>query len=143
MTHSEFNLQSQICHYLNVKYPNLYFLSDTIASLKLTKTQAQRNSKIQKRGFKCPDLVIYEPVGKYHGLFIELKVVSPYTQKGELKKQKVTIKKGTTIVGTYDHLEEQEKSMQVLRSKGYYATFSWGFDKTIKLIDDYLSNNLD
>lgn len=121
----EFNLQTQIANYLNWQYPNALYLSDTIASIKLTIPQQVRNKKIQKPDFKCPDIIILEPKGEYKGLLIELKVQSPYKKDGNLKKDK--------------HLEDQEATIKKLNTKGYYALFSWGFDMTKKTIDWYMN----
>lgn len=120
----EFQLQALLSNYISIQYPNVLFLSDTVASLKLTVPQSVRNTKIQKKGFKTPDLMIFEPKGKYHGLFIELKVETPFKKNGELKKS--------------EHLEAQQKSINDLKKLGYYACFSWGFENTKKLIDAYL-----
>jgi len=122
----EFELQKQICSYLKNQYPNVLFLSDTVASLKLTKPQQLRNKAIQKTGFKTPDLLILEPNGKFSGLFIELKVKTIYKKNGfDLLKN--------------EHVEEQALSIEILNNKGYFACFSWGFEMTKKIIDDYLS----
>lgn len=120
----EYQLQKQVCAYLNAQYPDVLYLSDTIASVRLTMPQAMRNKAIQKNGFKCPDLLILEPKNGYSGLFIELKTESPYKKDGTLKKS--------------DHLEGQKETMLQLFSKGYWTQFSWGFEMTKKVIDDYL-----
>lgn len=120
----EFLLQKQICQYLKIQYPDVVFLSDTVASVKLTMPQQQRNKAIQKDGFKCPDLLILEPRGGYAGLFLELKAKCPLKKDGTLFKNK--------------HLEEQSESLKKLRNKGYYAVFSWGFEMTKNIIDKYL-----
>lgn len=124
MKHKEFDLQKAVCAYLNVKHPDVLYLSDTVANLKLTMGQAVRNKSIQKYGFKTPDLLILEPRAGYHGLFIELKIKSPFKKNGELLKN--------------DHLEGQQKSIEDLNKKGYYATFSTGMDETIEIIEKYL-----
>ena len=120
----EFELQKQVCKWLSLQYPKVLFLSDTIASVKLTIPQQVRNSLIQKKGFKTPDLLIFEPRGEFHGLFIELKVKSPFKKNGEILKD--------------EHLEGQLKTITELNNKGYYACFSWGFDMTINVITQYL-----
>ena len=107
-----------------MQYPSILFLSDTVANVRLTGAQAGRNVQIQKKGFKCPDLLILEPRNGYAGLFIELKTKSPYKVNGELKKD--------------EHLEGQEKSLNDLTEKGYKAVFAWTFDMVKKLIDEYL-----
>lgn len=120
----EYDLQKKVCRYLDLQYPKAMYMSDTIASVKLTMPQNVRNSAIQKKGFKCPDVIIFEPRGNYHGLFIELKVKSPFKLNGELYADK--------------HLEGQQNTIDDLNEKGYYACFSWGFDMTKKVIDDYM-----
>jgi hypothetical protein len=122
----EFELQSAICRYLSYQYGEVLFLSDTIASLKLTPAQANRNKKIQKFGFSCPDLLILEPRNGYNGLFIELKVETPFKKNGEIKASKD------------DHLKNQLEAINKLNEKGYMAVFSWGFDMTKDIIDNYL-----
>ena len=107
-----------------MQYPRILLLSDNIASIKLTIPQQVRNKSIQKEGFKCPDLLILEPRGKYAGLFIEIKVVTPYKKNGELKKS--------------DHLEGQDKSLKDLAKKGYYTGFAWGFQGVKDVIDNYM-----
>lgn len=120
----EFQLQRQLCLYLKIQYKEILFLSDTIASVKLTIPQQMRNKSVQKPEFACPDLMILEPRNGFSGLFIELKVKSPFNKNGELLKS--------------DHLENQQKTINELNKKGYKALFSWGFDKTKDIIDEYL-----
>lgn len=120
----EFNLQKQVCKYLSFAYPKVLFMSDTIASVKLTIPQQVRNKSIQKEGFKTPDLIIFEPRHGYCAMFIELKTETPYKKNGELKKS--------------THLEEQEETMEQLRQRGYWADFRWSFEDIKKIIDWYL-----
>lgn len=121
----EYSLQKQVCAYLRVKHGGVLFMSDTIASVKLTEAQAIRNAAIQKRGFKTPDLIIFAPRGNYHGLFIELKVKTPYKKDGTLLENA--------------HLKAQEETIKELRELGYYADFKWEFQEVVKLIDWYLN----
>ena len=125
MKYLEFRLQQQICKWLSYSHPKIIFLSDTIANMKLTPQAQLRNKSIQKSGFHCPDLIILEPKGGWHGLFIELKIKSPYKKDGTLLKN--------------EHLENQQRSMNDLKAKGYYCIFAWEFDEIIKIIDKYLS----
>lgn len=122
----EFELQKAICRWLNVQYPKVLYLSDTIASVKLTIPQQNRNKLIQKNGFKTPDLLIFEPNKEFKGLFIELKVKSPFKKDGALLKD--------------EHLESQQKTINDLRQKGYYACFSWSLEMTLDIINRYMSN---
>ena len=122
MKHTEFHLQRQVCHYLRLQYKDALFMSTGIP-LKLNEKQALRNAQIQKRGFQVSDLIIFEPRNGYNGLFIELKIETPYRQNGELKKS--------------DHLEGQEKTMRDLRERGYFAEFAWSFEMAKAMIDKY------
>jgi len=130
MKHPEYNLQVAVCKYLSVQYPNVDFLSDTIASVKLTMRQAARNKAIQKADFKCPDLLILAPTETYHGLFIELKVASPFKADGEIKASQ------------NDHLEKQMDQLNKFINRGYYACFAWDFEMAKKIIDNYFKNKL-
>lgn len=127
MKHEEYELQKSIARYLSYQYPDVDFMSDTIASIKLTKTQAGRNKLIQKNGFKCPDLLILEPRKGHCGLFIELKIETPFKKDGSIKASQK------------DHLLLQNECLKKLSNKGYYAVFSWGFDMTKQIIDEYLN----
>ena len=126
MKHPEFVLQKAVCRFLNKNYPEVLFLSDTIGNIKLTQFQASRNKEIQDEDFKCPDLLILEPNKFYKGLFIELKIKTPFKKNGELLKN--------------DHLEAQQKSINLLIAKGYCAFFKWEFDDIKELIRWYMSN---
>ena len=105
-------------------------MSDTIASVKLTERQAGRNKSIQCPNFKCPDLLIFASRvvdgERFSGLFIELKVETPYKKDGELKKN--------------EHIEAQSNDLDNLASEGYFTTFAWGFEMTRGIIDKYLKS---
>jgi len=124
----EYNLQVMVCNYLKYQHQNVLFLSDTVANLRMTFPQLARNKKIQKKDFHCPDVLILEPNKKYHGLFIELKIETPFKKTGELKKS--------------NHLQGQQKTINELNSKGYFACFSWSFEQTKDIIDNYLNDTL-
>ena len=138
----EFQLQVEVCNYLNLQYPKVLFYSDTGSGAKLTPQQAYRNNLIKKIGYKNPDLFIIYANAKWHGLFLELKKETPYKKTGGLKKQLVSINKtvkGKIIkVGSYDHLELQEQSLKDLRLKGFMACFCWSFEMAKNTIDDYM-----
>lgn len=113
-----------VCSYLNLQYPNVLFLSDTVASVKLTMGQAVRNKAIQKQNFRTPDLIIFKSNQNYHGLFMELKVESPFKRDGKLKSN--------------EHLEGQQETINQLNRLGYFACFAWEFDQAKQIIDDYM-----
>lgn len=126
MKHLEYDLQVAVCRYLSYQYQDVLFTSDTIANLKLTPIQAGRNKKIQKAGFSTPDLLILEPRNGFSGLFIELKLETPFKKNGAIKASKD------------NHLENQLNAIYTLKEKGYFCCFSWGFDMTKEIIDNYL-----
>ena len=127
MKHEEYELQKSVARYLSYQNPEIVFFSDTIASVKLTERQASRNKLIQKNNFKMPDLIVFEPRHNFCGLFIELKIQTPFKKDGTIK------------ASTKDHLKLQHECLQKLTSKGYKAVFSWGFDMTKQIIDEYLT----
>lgn len=124
----EFQLQKQICAWIQLQFPTVLFLSDSIAACKLTIPQQMRNKSVQKPNFHCPDLIILAPRGIWSGLFLELKTKSPFKKNGELLKN--------------EHLQNQQKTIDDLRYQGYYAEFSWGFEQTKQIIEDYFNNKL-
>jgi hypothetical protein len=126
MKHLEYDLQVAICRYLSYQYQDVLYISDTIANLKLTPTQASRNKKIQKTGFSTPDLLILEPRNGFSGLFIELKIDTPFKKDGTIKASKD------------DRLQNQLEAINLLNKKGYFCCFSWSFDMTKEIIDNYL-----
>lgn len=126
MNHPEYNLQKQLCQYLNFQYKDVLYLSDTVASVKLTKPQAIRNKAIQKRAFKCPDLIILQPNKYFNGLMLELKIESPFKKDGSIKSDA--------------HLIGQDESLKRLRKLGYWANFAWDFDMAKAIIDNYMSD---
>jgi glycerophosphoryl diester phosphodiesterase len=127
MKHLEYDLQVAICRYISYQYEDVLFTSDTIANLKLTPTQASRNKKIQKTEFSSPDLLILEPRNGFSGLFIELKIETPFKKDGTIKASKD------------NRLENQLNAINTLKAKGYFCCFSWGFDMTKEIIDNYLT----
>ena len=123
----EFELQKAVCRWLSFQFPKVLYLSDTVASVKLTIPQQNRNKLVQKNDFSCPDLLILEPNKDFKGLFIELKVKSIYKVDG------VTLLKS-------EHVENQMKTINELKSKGYYACFSWSLEMTLQIISRYMAN---
>lgn len=120
----EYNLQKQVCRWLSIQHPKVLFMTDTIASVRLTVPQQVRNKAVQKQGFHCPDLIVFEKKGSTGALFIELKSESPFKKDGALKKD--------------SHLEEQARTMMELKRKGYETHFAWTFEMVVKIVEEYL-----
>jgi hypothetical protein len=120
----EWALQVQICDYLRRAYPNVRFLSDVKAAVKLTIPQSVRLKKVQADDFACPDLMIFAARHGKHALFMELKASSPFKQDGTLR--------------TDEHLSRQMAALKALVAEGYWASFVWDFDTARASIDWYL-----
>lgn len=122
---NEAELQKQVAIYIRMQYPDVIFHSDFGSGAKLSPWQA-RMQKMQNGGRRAwPDMMIAEPIGNYHGLFIELK-----REGARLKKQN----------GEWasSHIAEQNIMLNELSNKGYKAEFAIGFEQALDLIDDYL-----
>jgi hypothetical protein len=113
-----------VCNHIRHFYPNAIFNSDG-AGNKLSKAQAGLN-KVLKSGRGYPDLFIAEPVGVYHGLFLELKRDGTpiYLKNGDLTAN--------------PHVREQAAMLAELRARGYWADFAVGSDQAKELIDTYM-----
>lgn len=70
------------------------------------------------------DIYILYPTIKYHGLIIELK-----------EKSLTTGRWGRST-------DEQVRKVKRLNELGYFAAFTFGYDDTIKTIEDYLEGKL-
>lgn len=122
---SEAELQKQVAIYIRMQYPDVIFHSDFGSGVKLTPWQAKMQ-KMQNGGRRAwPDLFLAEPVGKHHGLFVEL------------KKEGTRLKKKNGDWAS-EHIAEQDAVLSELNDKGYKAEFAIGFEQALNLIDDYL-----
>jgi len=121
---TEAQLHKSVCNYLKLQYPDIIFTSES-SGVRLTIGQAKAAKAVRSES-GLPDLMIFEPMGVYKGLFIELKAKSVWLKDGTL-----TIEK---------HVREQSEIMKRLRAKGYFAMFACGFDEAKDMIDWYLQN---
>lgn len=78
-------------------------------------------------GFTTPDLMIFEPQGIYHGIFMEFK-----TTEFKLYKRDGTIIKNR-------HIQDQYKTIMDLREKGYYADFVPGCARAQDIFTQYMT----
>jgi hypothetical protein len=121
---SEKTLHKAVCDYIRLQYPGVLFNSDLAGATKLTIGQATAMKNLRSnRGF--PDIVIYEPCGDYHGLFIELKA------------EGTKLFKKNSAPAT-PHIAEQLEVIQALRIKGYKAEICVGWEMAKKVINEYL-----
>lgn len=90
------------------------------------KRSIQEGAMLKRMGMRkdTPDLIILYPCWGFHGLIIEVKELNPKTGKY-----------GRPTSG-------QKRKIQKLNDLGYHATFGYGYDATIKIIEDYLKDEL-
>ena len=120
----EYAIHKAVCDYLRLRYPCLLFNSD-MSGLNLSQAQAGQAKMLRSdRGY--PDLVLYEPRGRFYGLFLEL------------KKEGTTIVKKNGEMVADEHIREQAKIIMRLNAIGYKARFAIGLDDALQAIDDYM-----
>jgi hypothetical protein len=112
----EAGVQKSVIDYIKYQYPHVLYC----ASAGGVRTSMKQAIKMKATGYVkgVPDLQIFEPVGNYHGLLIEIKDL-----KGVVSK-------------------EQKQWIKDLNDRGYYATYCKGVESTIKVIDDYFKGQI-
>jgi hypothetical protein len=112
----EAGVQKAVIDYLKYTYPQALYC----ASAGGIRTSMKQAIKMKATGYVkgVPDLQIFEPMGNYHGLLIEIKDI-----KGVVSK-------------------EQKEWISQLNKRGYFATYSKGFEATIKVINDYFEGKI-
>ena len=123
----EEDVHGSVCDYVNMVYPDVIFTSDA-SGLRLAMGLRKRWARLRSDS-GLPDLMIFEPRGKYCGLFLELKKADDDTvfskKDGSLLKNKHTI--------------EQAMILDRLKYKGYATYFAIGSKAAIDIIEDYMS----
>ena len=121
---SEHQLYELIATFLRLQYPKVIYRFDLAADLKLTAGQAAKHKRLHpRRGY--PDLFIAHPVGKYHGMYLEL------------KKDGTRLRKRNGDFAS-EHIKEQWEMLGALTLRGYKAEFAIGYDDAIAQIKAYL-----
>lgn len=112
----EAGVQKAVVDYIKYQYPGVLYC----ASAGGVRTSMKQAIKMKATGYVkgVPDLQIFEAVGNYHGLLIEIKDL-----KGVVSK-------------------EQKQWIKDLNDRGYFATYCKGVESTIKVIDDYLGGKI-
>lgn len=109
----EFAEQKSLVKWLDLQHPHILYCASAGGMRTSQGTASKMKASGYKKGF--PDLFIYEPRSRYHGLAIEMKR-----------------KKGGEVS------EEQEKWIDGLNSRGYLAYVCYGFDEAKAVITRYL-----
>ena len=121
---TESSLHRAVCDYIRYQYPRVLFNSD-LSGIRLTMGQAVQVKRLRSsRAF--PDLVIYEPRGRYHGLMLELKLEGTRLLKRDGESWATP------------HIQEQARMIEQLEGRGYSAAFACGFEEAKDIIDAYL-----
>jgi hypothetical protein len=123
----EQNIHNQICSYINLQYPNAYFLSDP-SGIKLSKGMAVKLKKTRSKHAHL-DIVMLEPQKNYKGLILEVK----------RSRDKIYRKDG--LMRNDEHILDQIRSINHLRSKGYKVEFVWSLDMAIELLKEYFETS--
>lgn len=121
----EEKIQIDIFSWLKEKHPDVVACSEP-SGVRVSMGLATKLKKMRSAHTHL-DILVLEPRGNFHGLIIELKAKNIYKKSGELLKN--------------EHLEEQQKTINLLNSKGYKACFAVGYDDAIQKINDYLNAN--
>ena len=121
---SEYSEHKAVADYIKMQYPNVVFTSDS-SGIRLSIGNAMKMLAL-KSNDKIPDLIILQPNQQYNGLIIEIKAKdkSPYLKNKSLSKSA--------------HIQEQNKTLEILTELKYKAVFGVGFDECKKIIDDYM-----
>ena len=123
---TEAQIQQQICEYIRLQYPDVFFTSD-MAGVNLNIVVASKMKKLRcSKG--VPDLMIFEARHGYYGLFIEL------------KRPEARVFYAKTHEPADEHVTEQIVVLSTLRAKGYCAEMVRGFDNAKLVIDWYLKS---
>jgi hypothetical protein len=113
-----------LANYLRMFYPDVIYHIDFGSGTKLTKGQAIKQAKLNRRGY--PDLFIAEPRNGYQGMFLEL------------KKDGVRLVKRDGVTWASEHIREQAQMLEALGERGYWTDFAVGYDNAVELIQEYL-----
>jgi hypothetical protein len=111
---SEHQEQCAFVHWLRTKTNYLFY-----ASANGGKRDPISGAKLKASGVRkgVPDIMIAEPHGQYHGLYIEMKKT-----------------KGGVVS------DEQKWWLQQLKQRGYRALVAYGCDEAIRFTNDYFRN---
>lgn len=116
MKQVEARTQEAIVKYIKLAYPDALYC----ASAGGLRTSIKQAVMMKKTGYVkgTPDLAIYEPINKFHGLFLEVK-----TKTGRATK-------------------EQLRWRHELNLRNYFAEIVYGFEDAKKVIDRYLTGKI-
>jgi hypothetical protein len=136
----EEKMQKQVSSFMRRKYPNAVFTSEQSGLFTGESFGIAMNLKMTRSSHTHLDMFVSEPRGGYFGMYLELKQEGRHIYKldgGFIREKETKLYMGVKI--EVDHLEEQRKSIDLLRSKGYLCFFAIGLDNAMRIIDDYMA----
>lgn len=112
----ESQIQTAIINYIKLQYPKVLYC----ASAGGLRTSIKQARMMKATGYVrgTPDIAVYEPIGKFHSLFLEVK-----TLKGRPTK-------------------EQLWWRDELNKRGFISEIVYGFDEAKIILDKYLNNQI-
>lgn len=121
---SEENVQKFLVMYLDISYKDWIYQMNYLSGAKLPIGLASKAKTLGHRK-SIPDVMIFEPRGEYHGLFIEL------------KRECTRIRKSDDSGFANEHIERQAAMLDRLTKKGYKAVFGCGIDEAMEIVNEY------
>ena len=113
-------LATRVANFMMMEHPTVIYRFDLAADMPLPIVLAKRNKDLHGKWTKgYPDLLICKGVGKYGGLYVELKA--------------------TKKVPDNDHTRRQAVYHEALRKSGFKAVFACGYAQAVKEINTYLN----
>ena len=113
---SESSIQCSYLQWLNFQHPEVFEVTSSFPNggVRDPRYGARLKREGMKKGF--PDLGVFSPYGKYHGMFIEFK-----NEKGKVSP-------------------EQKEVISKLQAKGYLCVVCKSIDEAIHQTNEYLKN---
>lgn len=130
----ENHVRYQVISFLKTYFPKVKFIVNASGEFpRKTKSDWGKINKLKAQGVinkSMPDVFISEPIGKYHGLYIELKDETKHPLK----------KNGSLKAG--DDLYFQNMFLNELSDVGYFCTFGVGANHSVSIVKNYLQKRI-
>lgn len=146
---SEKDLQIALIEWFRVVYSNCLIVGNYKNGLQLYSSKGKKPfhllreiEKLEGNMKGYPDIFIPKPLGKYHGLFIELKKEQSQAFTKEYRESKYTLDFDPTKHFSKNKAEVDRARLQFeyglrLKAEGYFWSFGIGLDHTKTVITKY------
>ena len=128
MKSAETSIQIALANYIVTEYPDVQFHSDYGSGTKLSFKQSSEQKAVNGGRSGWPDMLIAQPIGRFNGLFVELKKDGERIYKRDLSPAS-------------EHLAVQIDVLRKLSRCGYCVALAVGFDEAKRVIDSYLTED--